>query len=78
MMRIFRSISTIVVIGICCVVFDAPVHISLIIIGLMCISGSYETTKSGAINKRFPILISFLLVGIALVIAGFLIGGSET
>ena len=72
-MRTFGTIASLIIIGICCIVFDAPVHISLIMWGLICVSGAYVTTKSGAIDRRYLISIPLILVGIGLVIAGFLI-----
>ena len=65
-----KTILSILVLGLCCIVFDAPLGVSLAILGLAMVSGSYKATKSGALDGRAKLKVGLFLLGAALIIVG--------
>ena len=65
-----KTILSILVLGVCCVVFDAPIGVSLAILGLAMVSGSYTVTKSGALDGRTKLKVGLFLLGTALIVVG--------
>ena len=65
-----KTILTLLVLGVCCIVFGAPIGVSLGILGLVVITGSYKATKSGAIDGRTKLKVGLFLLGALLVVVG--------
>lgn len=68
-----KTVLTLLVLGICCIIFDAPLVATLGIMGTGCCVGAYELTKSGAIDRRYKFNYLLFLVGLGLIIAGLFV-----
>ena len=65
-----KTILTLLILGACCIVFGAPIGVSLGIFGLVVVAGSYKATKSGALDGRAKLKVGLFLLGVALVVLG--------
>lgn len=60
---------TLIIIITCCVVFAAPIEVSLVMIGLVFWAGAGYDVKYGCLGRIFDIIL--MLIGTILIIIGF-------
>jgi hypothetical protein len=60
---------TLIIIITCCVVFAAPIEVSLVMIGLVFWAGAGYDVKNGCLGRIFDIIL--MLIGTILIIIGF-------
>lgn len=67
-----------IIILICCFVFEGPLEGKLCAIGVVLLAGGYKIRKDGGIDGRYKIAWVSLLLGIGCFVAAFLVSYIKT
>ena len=72
-MKRFSGYLALIIIIICCLIFEGPLEGKLGVIGLTLVAGAYKARKDGGVDGRYKIAWIALLLGLGFFAAAFLV-----
>lgn len=72
-MKTLKSFAGLIILIACCIIFKAPLFITIGLAGLSFFVNSYHVTKNGDIDNRYKFGCTSFILGLVLILISFII-----